>query len=111
MNDGDAMKARAETANVPRLVQGSDGAQWAADVLRDPMRTLPGGAGFLIVKHLTPAPARPVNVILEALELEGVSVIVNDGYVILDELISVARMPRVVALLGELARAIAEPST
>jgi NTP pyrophosphatase (non-canonical NTP hydrolase) len=48
----DEMKARAETANVPRLVQGSDGAGWVADIQKDPMRTLPGGAGYLVVQHL-----------------------------------------------------------
>lgn len=51
VSDGDEMRARAETANVPRLVQGSDGAGWVADVKKDPMRTLPGGAGYLIVQY------------------------------------------------------------
>lgn len=46
-----AMQTRAETASVPSKVGGLDGPQWAAKVLADPMRTLPPGAGYLIVKY------------------------------------------------------------
>jgi hypothetical protein len=116
MNDGDAMKARAETANVPRIVQGSDGAQWAVAVLRDPMRTLPSGAGYLIVRHFTDRielaalealEARPVAEILEALRLEGIfGVVVRDSYVYVDEMISLERLPAAVKLFAELSRAL-----
>lgn len=44
----DDMKTRAESVNVPSRVHGRDGEEWAAAVLKDPMRTLPPGAGYLI---------------------------------------------------------------
>lgn len=48
---GDEMKRRAESAPVPKRVQGMDGRQWAAAVTADPMRTLPPGAAWLIVSY------------------------------------------------------------
>lgn len=45
------MKARAETVTVPSKVQGTSGEEWRNRVLADPMRTLPGGAAFLIIAH------------------------------------------------------------
>lgn len=44
----DDMKARAESVAVPTRVHGRNGEEWAAAVLKDPMRTLPPGAGYLI---------------------------------------------------------------
>lgn len=45
------MKIRAESAPVPKTVNGFGGRQWAEAVKLDPMRTLPPGAGWLIVSY------------------------------------------------------------
>ena len=61
----DDMKARAESVSVPSKVAGLDGAQCVWKVLADPMRTLPPGAGFLIVQFYAAAMAQQTPSIFE----------------------------------------------
>ena len=73
--DASAMKIRAESVNVPTRVHGLDGMGWAAKVTADPMRTLPPGAGFVIVRDLRLAIATACDMI----ETADARNLANDG--------------------------------
>ena len=74
-DDASAMKIRAESVGVPSRVNGLDGMGWAAKVVADPMRTLPPGAGFCIVRDLRLAIATACDMI----ETADARNLANDG--------------------------------
>lgn len=75
VDDASAMKIRAESVGVPSRVSGLDGMGWAAKVVADPMRTLPPGAGFCIVRDLRLAIATACDMI----ETADARNLANDG--------------------------------
>lgn len=69
------LKMRSEIVSVPTRVHGLDGMGWAAKVTADPMRTLPPGAGFCIVRDLRLAIATACDMI----ETADARNLANDG--------------------------------
>jgi hypothetical protein len=55
-SDADTMKIGAETAKPRKLIEGLDGPGWVEALRREPNRSLPGGAGRLIVEYLLDRP-------------------------------------------------------